>query len=588
MSEWIFSTFTLFGGLALFLYGMDVMGKGLEKVSGSGLEKILKKITDNPVKGVLLGALVTAVIQSSSATTVMVVGFVNSKLMSLSQAIGVIMGANIGTTITAWILSLSGIDSHNFWIRLLKPSSFSPIFAMIGIIMVMASKNGKKRDIGTILLGFAILMTGMQTMSASVSALSDHEGFRNLLVMFRNPLFGVLAGAVITAIIQSSSASVGILQALSTTKGITFGAAIPIIMGQNIGTCATALLSSIGANKNARRAAMAHLYFNIIGTVIFLIGYYSLDAIFTFTFADKAVDSMNIAIVHTLFNVISTIILLPFTKWLEKLATISVKDKSSRGSAIILDERLLATPAIAVNQSIATTVKMADIAKKNLYSSVGLLNGFNSKQAQSILDAEHKVDDFEDILGTYLVKLASRDLTMKDSNEVSMLLHCIGDFERISDHAVNILELATEMHEKKIVFSDDAKAEIEVMTNAVHDILELTVTAFSKEDVELAVKVEPLEQVIDYLKLELKNRHISRLQNGCCTIELGFIFSDLLVNLERVSDHCSNIAVSMIEAKQNSFHTHEYLKNLRSSDQTNFNRVFESYKLKYALPTQSN
>lgn len=581
----IFSVFTLVGGLALFLYGMNTMGDGLEKLSGGRLEKTLEKMTSNIFKAVLLGAGVTMVIQSSSATTVMVVGFVNSGIMKLEQAIGIIMGANVGTTITSWILSLTGIQGDSLLINLLKPTTFSPILAFIGIIMLMFNKRGKSRDIATILLGFAILMFGMDTMSASVKGLAEVPEFTNILMAFsNNPLLGVLAGAIITAVIQSSSASVGILQALSLTGGITFASAIPIVMGQNIGTCVTALISCIGAKKNAKRAAFVHLYFNIIGTIVLMVAYYSLNAVFNFAFADQFVNPADIAIIHTVFNVSCTIILLPFSKLLGKLACLTIRDKDTENDTPFIDERFLNTPAIAVEQCRAMTAKMANKAKESMMLALGLVNKYDEKIASEIIETESAVDVYEDVLGTYLVKLSSRDLSLRDSNEISSLLHLIGDFERISDHAINVQEVAKEMYDKKIQFSEDAKQEISVLTNAVTEIITKAVDAFEQDDLLLAELVEPLEEVIDGLRDKLKARHIKRLQEGACTIELGFIFSDLLTNYERVSDHCSNIAVCLIQTRLESFDTHEYLHDVKNKEDSAFVDEYKRYKAKYHLP----
>lgn len=584
----IFSLFTLLGGLAFFLYGMNVMGAGLDKVAGGRLERLLEKLTSNPIKSVALGALVTAIIQSSSATTVMVVGFVNSGIMKLSQAIGIIMGANLGTTATAWILSLTGLEGDSFLVKILKPSSFAPILAFIGIILVMAAKKDKKKDIGSIMIGFSILMFGMDVMSGAVKPLADIPEFRNILTMFSNPVLGVLTGALLTAIIQSSSASVGILQALSMTGGITFGSAIPIIMGQNIGTCITALISSIGANKNAKRAALVHLYFNLIGTIIFLLIFYSIQYTIGFPFINDSVDAVSIAAVHTTFNLLSTAILLPFTKGLEKLACITLKDGDdtiiSKDKITGIDERFLASPGYAVDQCSEATKQMAELSKETILTSIRLLTEFDDKVGASIMVNEDKVDKYEDMLGTYLVKLSTKDLSINDSNSVSMFLHCIGDLERISDHAVNILELAKEIHQKSINFSKEAQDGLNVMTSAVTDILNMTIKAFVTDDLELAKKIEPLEEVIDHLRKELKDRHIKRLQKGQCTTELGFVYTDILTNYERVSDHCSNIAVSMLQLSENSFDTHEYLHDVKYTGDRSFTEQFEANKKKYALP----
>lgn len=580
----IFSLFTLLGGLAMFLFGMNTMGDGLEKLSGGKLERTLEKMTDNTFKGFLLGAGVTAVIQSSSATTVMVVGFVNSGIMKLAQAIGVIMGANVGTTVTAWLLSLTGIQGDSFILKLLKPTGFAPILAFIGIALLMFAKRGKKKDIGTILVGFAVLMYGMEVMSGAVEPLAEVPEFTNLLTIFSNPLFGVLAGALLTAVIQSSSASFGILQAISATGSVTFATAIPIVMGQNIGTCVTAMLSCIGAKKNAKRAAFVHLYFNIIGTIVISILFYGLNAIFQFDFVNDFVTPADIAIVHTSFNLLTTAMLLPFSKYLGKLACLTVRDKDKDDDTPHLDERFLNTPAIAVEQCDVMAVKMAHLARETFLASLTLVESYDEKTAEKIQENENKIDMYEDVLGSYLVKLSSKSLTISDSKEVSRLLHCIGDFERISDHAVNVLDVAKEMYEKKITFSAQAKDEIKVITAALTEILAITIEAFENKDFALADKVEPLEQVIDGLKDNLKRRHVKRLREGTCTIELGFIFSDLLTNYERVSDHCSNIAVCMIQVNKESFETHEYLHEVRGDEVGHFKAEYNAFKTKYALP----
>lgn len=580
----IFNLLNLFGGLALFLFGMNAMGDGLEKVSGGKLEKRLEKMTSSTFKGFLVGLLVTAVIQSSSATTVMVVGFVNSGIMKLSRAIGVIMGANVGTTVTAWILSLAGIEGDSIFMQLLKPTSFSPILAVIGIVFIMFCKSQKKKDIGSILVGFAILMYGMDSMSNAVEPLADIPEFRNVLLMFSNPVFGILAGLMLTAIIQSSSASVGILQALSATGSITFGSAIPIIMGQNIGTCVTALLSCIGAKKNAKRAAFVHLYFNIIGTIVMLTLFYAANAIFRFTFLDDAVNPASIAVIHTTFNVCATAILLPFNKMLEKLACLTIKDKDAEDDTPFIDERFLNTPAVAVSQCSNMCNDMAKLSEVTITDACTILANYTDEMATKIKNNEERIDVYEDVLGTYLVKLCSKSLIPEDSANASKMLHSIGDFERISDHAVNILNVAKEMHEKKIYFSDDAVKEVDVVMCALIEIVNNTINAYVNSDYELAKRIEPLEQVIDKLVEELKLRHIRRLRDGKCTIELGFIFSDLLTVIERVSDHCSNIAVCMIELKEESYETHEYLNELKRDDFGTFKDEYKEYKSKYVLP----
>ncbi len=581
----IFAVLSLIGGLALFLFGMRVMGQGLEKVSGSKLERALEKMTNNKIKGVLLGLGVTAVIQSSSATTVMVVGFVNSGIMKLTQAVGIIMGANIGTTVTAWMLSLTGLESDNLFVQLLKPDSFAPILAIIGIALMMMAKSQKKQDVGSILVGFTVLMTGMSAMSAAVKPLADVPEFANILTMFTNPFLGVAVGAILTAIIQSSSASVGILQALTVTGSITFGSALPVIMGQNIGTCITALLSCIGANKNAKRTAMVHLYFNLIGTIIFLTLFYSINAIFALPFMNMALEAWHIAVVHTIFNVLATAMLLPCSKLIEKLAVLTIRDKEEHVEiGPRLDERLLNTPSFAVEHCRKATIDMAHIAVDGLLTSIAAMNGYDAALAEKIMAKENETDIYEDKIGSYLVKLSGKDLSEADSSEVSMLLHMIGDFERIGDHAANILEVSKEMADKNISFSEEAKQELKVFADALSEILELSVTAFENEDVEAAKRVEPLEQVIDAIKDTLRARHISRLQKGDCTIELGFIFSDLLTNYERVSDHCSNIAIALIEIHQKkTLDAHTYLNTLKNTFQPEYVEMFNSYAEKYKI-----
>ena len=584
----IFSILSLIGGLAMFLYGMNAMGQGLEKLSGSRLERILEKMTSNPFKGIALGALVTAVIQSSSATTVMVVGFVNSGIMKLSQAIGVIMGANIGTTMTSWLLSLTGIEGDSMIMQLLKPTSFTPILAIIGIFLISMSKSSKKKDIGTILVGFAILMFGMNAMSEAVSGLAGNEQFTSILTMFSNPIFGVIAGAILTAVIQSSSASVGILQALCATGSLKYSVALPIIMGQNIGTCVTALLSSVGANKNAKRAALVHLYFNLIGTIAFMVIFYAINAFFPFGFIDEPASQAGIAVMHSVFNVFATVIWLPFMKLLEKLAYITVRDKKDDSEAKdefqILDPRFLATPSVALEQCKSVAIRMADCARDTLKLSIGLVSKYNDRDAETVTENENKVDIYEDKLGSYLLQLGSKNLTPADSQTVNMLLHCIGDFERISDHAVNITECAKEMHEKGLSFSKKAVEEIHIFNGAINEILDTAIMAFEHNDIEQAKSVEPLEEVIDVMRTEIRNRHVRRLRKGKCTIEMGFVLTDLITNYERVADHCSNIAVCMIQIHDNSFDTHGYINDLKATNNEEFQKKFAIYSEKYMLP----
>lgn len=580
----LFNVLALMGGLAMFLFGMDVMGKALEKQAGNRLQAILSKLTDNPLKGFFLGLVVTAIIQSSSATTVMVVGFVNSGLMQLHQAVGIIMGSNVGTTVTSWILSLSGLQGDSFWVKLMKPSSFAPFLAFVGIVLYMFVKSEKKKGIGTILLGFAILMSGMETMSSAVKPLADVPQFTALFTMFQNPLLGVLAGALLTAIIQSSSASVGILQALAITGSITFGSAIPIIMGQNIGTCVTALISSIGANKNAKRAAMVHLYFNVIGVTIFLVAFYGLNGLIHFSFVDQTVTAAGIAVVHSVFNITATAVMLPFNRQLEKLAVLTIPDGKKPETVQLLDERLLATPAVAVERARALTDRMADAARTGLLQAMSLTHYWDKNLSDRISAGEEEIDRYEDVLGTYLVKLSSRSLTIADSHASSVLLHTIGDFERIGDHAMNLRKTAIEIHEKGLQFSESAVAELDVLEAAIQEIVQRTVEAFIHENLEDAEKIEPLEQVVDELVREMKARHIARLQNGECTIELGFILSDLLNNYERVADHCSNIAVALIEVAHDSFDTHEYLGKMKAEESEDFKKRIQKYRDRYVFP----
>ena len=587
----IFNVFSLLGGLALFLFGMDIMGKALEKQAGGQLQKILSKLTDNPLKGFFLGLCVTAVIQSSSATTVMVVGFVNSGIMELHQAIGIIMGSNVGTTVTSWILSLSGLQGDSLLINLLKPTSFSPLLAFIGILLYMC-KSEKKKGVGTILIGFAVLMTGMTTMSNAVLPLQDEAWFTSLFTRFSNPILGVLVGALVTGIIQSSSASVGILQALSATGVITYGSAIPIIMGQNIGTCVTALISSVGANKNARRAAMVHLYFNIIGVTIFLTGFYGLNAVCHFEFVNTTIEAWGIAVVHSVFNILATLVLLPFANVLEKLAILTIPDSPEKESFALLDERLLNTPAVAVERARNATAEMAELARVGVVQAMSLTHTWNEELAQKVRDEECQVDRYEDALGTYLVKLSSRELSHADSQSVNTLLHTISDFERISDHSVNLLGSAEEMHQKGIEFSKDAREELQVLEDAVQDILSRTTDAFRKGDLHLAGKVEPLEAVVNELVRAIKSHHIARLQTGSCSIEYGFVLEDLLTNYERICDHCSNVAVAQIEVAQDSFDTHAYLNDLRNGNDTKeseeFHRRLDKYRERYLFPENSS
>ncbi len=586
----IFGFLSLLGGLALFLYGMNVMGGGLEKVSGGKLERILEKLTSNPLKAVLLGAGVTAVIQSSSATTVMLVGFVNSGIMKLSQAIGIIMGANIGTTATSWLLSLTGIESNNFFISMLKPTSFSPILAVIGIIFIMSNKSDRKKDVGEILIGFAILMFGMDAMSSAVKPLADVPEFTGILTKFSNPLLGVLVGAVLTAIIQSSSASVGILQALSVTGAFTYGSVIPIIMGQNIGTCVTAMISAVGGNRGAKRTAFVHLYFNIIGSVVFLILYSVLNAVFQFSFTNETVGVAGIAAIHSIFNIFATIVLLPFTKGLEKLAYLTIPvdesemEKSGEDEELkILDSRFLATPNFAIEQCVTVTKQMAELTRDTFISAKSLFLEYSQEVAEKVEKQEALIDKFDDKLGAYLTQINSQNLAYRESQMVSTLMHSINDFERIADHAVNLTEIAGKMKKKEIEFSKKAQDEMEVFGKAVEDILNRSVQAFVKNDMELAQSVEPLEEVIDSLNKEVKKRHIKRLRKGKCTIDLGLVLADVAANYERVADHCSNLAVYMIQMEDNSIEAHEYMNTLTEESREQFEKMQEAYQEKYQL-----
>ena len=586
-----FDFLTMVGGLALFLYGMNLLGDGLSKASGGRMERILEKLTSNPIKAVLLGAGVTAVIQSSSATTVMVVGFVNSGIMKLQQAVGIIMGANVGTTITSWILGLSGIDSSSFAVQLFKPTSFSPVLAIIGVVFLMFSKKDKLKDASMILIGFAILMFGMDTMSEAVKPLRDVPEFTSILTRFTNPILGMIAGLILTAVIQSSSASVGILQALCATGAVSFGAAIPIIMGQNIGTCVTAMISGVGASKNARRTALVHLYFNLIGTVLFMVVFYAINSINPFPFLNDAATPFGIAAVHSIFNIASTVILLPFSNGLVKLATMTIKDEAETDEAEqkdqilnLLDVRFLDTPSLAMEHSRTVAVTMSSMAEEAMNLAMGLISVYDEEKAERVADLERRVDRFEDELGSYLVKVNSRNLSEKDNQTLSTLLHSIGDFERISDHARNLKEAAQEMFEKQVTFSEKAQEELAVMTRAVHDIMKLTMLSFAEEDEDLAKQVEPLEEIIDDLNLEIKQRHIKRLRKGKCTIELGFILSDITTNLERVSDHCSNIAISMVEGHMDEYDPHAYLNHLKKEDNEDFNAKVMLYRERYMLP----
>ena len=578
----IFDALALIGGLCLFLFGMNIMGDGLERRAGNSLKALLGKLTDNKFKGFLTGMGVTAVIQSSSATTVMVVGFVNSKVMTLKQSIGIIMGANIGTTVTSWLLSLGGISSDNIIMKLLKPMSFTPILALIGIAFTMFSKSSKKKDIGTILLGFATLMFGMDAMSDAVKGLASVPEFQNLFLAFTNPILGVLVGALVTAIIQSSSASVGILQALSVTGAVSYSAAIPIIMGQNIGTCVTAMLSSFGASKNAKRASFIHLLFNVIGTVIWLTVFCIISAIFKPLILSESASYLGIAVCHSVFNVLCTIILLPASSLLEKLAYKLVPEGKAPEKVVELDERLLATPPVAVEQSSHLASKMATEAFEGFRLSIQSITEYTPEIAERIRQIEDNTDHYEDILGTYLAKLSNHQVSDEDSAIITKLLKAIGDFERISDHAVNVLESVEELREKGIEFSPAAREEISMLCAATNEILTLTETAYVNNDLATAYDVEPLEQVIDGLKTLLRNNHIVRLRDGSCTVETGFIWSDLITNFERVSDHCSNVAVGIIDVSEHTMNAHEVIKHLKAGN-AHYNDKFEEYSSKYSV-----
>lgn len=580
-----FSVLTLIGGLALFLYGMEAMGDALKKLAGGRLESFLGKLTSNRMKGFLLGFIVTAVIQSSSATTVMLVGFVNSGIMKLGQTISIIMGANLGTTVTSWLLSMTGISGESFLIRLLKPESFTPILAAVGILMTMAAKSDRKKDIGSILLGFTILMFGMETMSGSMDGLKDSETFSHVLVMFSNPFMGILTGTILTAIIQSSSASVGILQALSMTGTISYSIAIPIILGQNIGTTITPIISSVSGNTESKRVAFSCLSIKMIGVAVVAVIFYLLNSLFPFDFMSEHVNALSIAVIHTLFNLLSTVILMPFCSWIEKLAVKVIRGPKAAKADVFdtLDERFLSVPSFAVEKTRVLVSDMAEIARDSFIESISLLKQFDRQKSKEILENESLVDKYEDKIGSYLLKIASLKLSGQDSKEVTQLLHVIGDVERISDHSVNVMEAAQEIHEKGIAFSEEAKKEIRVITGAVSEILEIATQALVNEDLAMAKRVEPLEQIIDKLKYKIKNNHILRLRDGNCTVEMGFILSDLLTNCERVADHCSNIAVCLLEMENNSFETHEYLNHVKNEGENEFFEQYDAYKQKYYI-----
>lgn len=582
----IFSICTLCGGLAFFLFGMHIMSQSLEKIAGGKLEATLKKMTSNPFKSLALGAGITIAVQSSSAMTVMLVGLVNSGIMQLEQTVGVIMGSNIGTTLTAWLLSTAGIKSDNVLISMLKPENFAPIVALIGIIMIMMSKKKKRQDIGTIMVGFAVLMFGMELMKDAVSPLAEMESFSKLLVAFRNPLLSVAFGAVFTGVIQSSAASVGILQALSLTGTISYRMAIPIIMGQNIGTCVTALLSSIGVNKNAKRVTVVHMSFNIIGTVVCLAVFYGLDAFIHFSFVDKPIGAVEIAAVHSIFNIVTTLILLPFSSQLVKLAKKLIHDSKEAEVSVLLDKRLIATPPLAVSQCREKTVDMAQGAKEGLHEALRAMFDFSDKAVVSVEEKEQLLDEMEDQLSTFLLELSAVSLTDEDSRTVTELLHTISDFERISDHAINMIEIAQEMERNSQSFSDSAKDDFSTLFAALTEISGLTVKAFADNDTELAMNVEPLEEVIDDLTAAIRDKHIERLRRGECSPELGVYLSDLLINCERVSDHCSNIAVSIIQISRSSMNSHDYLSGLKAERTPQFIESYTAYGRKYRLAAE--
>lgn len=579
----VFNVLSLLGGLALFLFGMNYMGSSLEKLGGGKFETVLEKMTNNRLKGVLLGAGVTAIIQSSSAVTVMAVGFVNSSIMSLHQVIGIIMGANIGTTVTSWLLSLTNIQSDNIFVSLLKPSSFAPILALIGIVMLMLCKNDKKKNTASILLGFAILMFGMETMSSAVEPLKDVPQFTNILTMFSNPILGVIAGMLLTAVIQSSSASVGILQALAVTGSISVATAFPIILGQNIGTCVTAIISSIGTNKNAKRTAVVHLTFNIIGVIVAMVLFYGVNAIFGLPFINDTVNATYIAIIHTTFNVFATLLLFPFGKQLEKLACLIIKDKPEEKAETLVDERFLMTPSYAIDKVKEKGDGMGALARNNIKLCLDLIRKYSHNNDKLISENEKELDRLEDELETYLVKISSMDLSIDDSIKLSKLSHSISNFERIGDYGVNILKIKRRMHKNNIHFTPDANKELQIMSRAVEEITEKSIEAFINDDAELAAEIEPLEQVIDNLKEELRARHAKRLQNNECTIENGMLFFDIVNSFERIADHCSNLAVCIIELSKRSYQTHTYLKGVKNHNNKGFMELFQDYLLKYKI-----
>lgn len=580
----IYSVIKLFGGLAFFLYGMKVMSDGLEKSSNGKIDKYLKSITKNRFMALIFGAVITIAVQSSSAVTVMLVGLVNSGIMQFGQTIGVLMGSNIGTTLTAWILSLAGIESENIWFNLLKPKNFAPIFALVGIIMIMASKKQKLHSLGNVLIGFAVLMTGMTFMSDSMEPLADMPEFASILTAFTNPILAVIVGAAFTGVIQSSAASVAILQALALTGGITYEMAIPIIMGQNIGTCVTAVISSIGVSRNAKKVSVVHLSFNIIGTIVGLIAFAIANYIFHMPFFAEKISPFMIAVVHSIFNVVTTFILLPFTKQLEQLANCIIPDvEKEEVQPVLLDERLLKVPSLAVKESFDVIVDMCRVSKESFTYAVSLLEEYSEEKAQKIIGLENKLDHYEDELGTYMMKVSKIGVSDEDSKTVAKILHTMDDFERIGDHAVNIMEVAKRLYEKDKHFSKDAKKDLEKLNEAIFELLQITSVAFESSDLELASFAEPLEEVIDHLIKKIKKRHIKRLQEGECTIKLGIALNDLLTTYERVADHCSNVAVAVIEAQHGTFDTHEYLGSVKDVDGGDFDRQYKEYKERFKI-----
>ncbi len=587
MTFYLLKIITLLGGLALFLFGMEVMGNSLERLAGGKLQTVLAKMSGTVLKGFLLGAAVTAVIQSSSATTVMVVGFVNSGIMTLKQAIGVIMGSNVGTTITSWILSLTALEGDSFLVQVFKPSTLAPLLGTVGIALYMFTKNEKKQGIGTILLGFMALMTGMDLMSSSMSFLKTEQWFADLMVSFSNPILGILVGAALTAVIQSSSASVGILQSLCATGAVTYGTAIPIILGQNIGTCITAMISTVGANRNARRTALVHLYFNVVGVALFAILFYGIGAVIPWKFLTDATDPVNIALIHTGFNVGATLVLLPMSRLLEKLAYMTIPAEPVHQTPVLLDERLLATPAVAVLRSQEIASRMAQTANTAMVQAIGLTRNFEEAGLEQVKALENETDEYQDALGSYLVKLTGKDMSVHDGRVLNTLLYTISDIERIADHAVSIAKAGQELYQKNIQFSQPALNELAVLEKAVQDVISHTVAAFEKQDLSLAAKVEPLEQVVDTLVKEVKSRHVRRLRDGQCTVEYGFVLEDLLTAYERSADHCSNIAVEMLQVAEGKLEAHEYLNALKSGqlrESTRYAEQFETYRSQYALP----